>query len=435
MATTKTWTDTYVRAIAKPESRAELSVPGYAGLLLVVQPSGTKAWAWRGKLAGKSVKKTLGNYPLYALADAQEWARDISKARALGVDPFVALADAEEEKRVADAAKAKAAERTCDWCFTIYMEAEGKLRKSHKEKQRIWDRDIKPAIGDTPISDLTADELVDLIDERSDKPASAIQMYALLKRWLSWCEKEGRRRTGLENNPGHKVHKPGDLAPRDRDLNEYEVTTLFRALGNNTFAKVIKLLLYTACRRSEVIEARWSEIDLEKRVWEIPTARSKNGKAFLVALSDPAIAILKSIEVIKDCEFVFPARRNPKRAISGITKMTNIVRADVAALAVKDGREIGHWRLHDLRRTGSTMMNGMLDADEKSLIPPHVVEETLNHAKGKVAGIYNKHQYLAEKRRALTLWAEALNKLSIAAVKANEAAKAAAEAEPLADAA
>ena len=144
---------------------------------------------------------------------------------------------------------------------------------------------------------------------------------------------------------------------------------------------------------------RWSELDLDGRVWVIPADRSKNGKPHVVPLSAYAVSLFTGIPRFLNCDFVFTTtRRSP---ISGFSKALR--RLWVAT-------DASDWRLHDLRRTAAS---GMARAG----VAPHVVEKVLNHVSGTISGVaavYNRYAYDPEKRQALEDWGAFLAKLEIA---------------------
>ena len=150
-----------------------------------------------------------------------------------------------------------------------------------------------------------------------------------------------------------------------------------------------QLLLATGCRRNEISDMKWSEVDLKARVFTLPAFRSKNGLAHRIYLNDPALAILKAIPRIDGCAHVFST--DGENASSGFSKSK--------AKLDKDTKLKGY-TLHDLRRT---MASGLAALGFSQT----VAEKVLNHASGTlsgVAGIYNRYSYETEMRRAWEAW-------------------------------
>ena len=173
---------------------------------------------------------------------------------------------------------------------------------------------------------------------------------------------------------------------------------------------IIKLLLLTAQRRSEVAEMRWSELDLEQASWTIPAERTKNKRTHQVPLTSIAVKLLQSLPrltyqnqngKILESPFVFTTTGNTP--VSGLSKAK--VKLDRAVLDARleddeNADDLPHWTFHDLRRTATTGM-------ARLGIHPHVADAVLNHKEGTIRGVaavYNRHAYLEERRRALEGW-------------------------------
>jgi integrase len=164
----------------------------------------------------------------------------------------------------------------------------------------------------------------------------------------------------------------------------------------------IQLILLTAVRRSELAAARWSELDLETKapVWEIPAERTKNGVAFAVPLTPPAVEQFKRLKrMAVRSPWVFPDEdgdgpMDPKLLTRSIARhLDSFAEHKVAAFT-----------LHDLRRTVRTGL-------AKLGIRPDIAERCLNHAQTGIIATYDTHQYLDEKRQALTKWVAHLQAL------------------------
>ena len=141
---------------------------------------------------------------------------------------------------------------------------------------------------------------------------------------------------------------------------------------------------------------RWSEIDLGERVIKLPSERVKNWRAHAVWLSDQALAIIKSMPTSGTRDLVFGRGAD---GYSGWTASKAKLDARIAEARAKAGRDdIDPWCIHDLRRSFSTRAN------ELGLGEPHQIEAVLNHIVGGTAGVYNKSQLEAGKRKVLEAW-------------------------------
>jgi integrase len=182
---------------------------------------------------------------------------------------------------------------------------------------------------------------------------------------------------------------PAKEVSRDRVLLDDELARVIiaaRKIGG-PYGGIVELLALTAQRREEVARASPDELDIERRIWTLPKARTKNGKPHIVHLSNQAIVVLNRANKIGP--FVF--------SLDGAKPFQEFSRAkrELDELSgVKD------WRLHDLRRT---CVSGMARLG----IPPHVADKILNHQAGTITGVaavYQRHNFLAERKDALEQW-------------------------------
>ena len=182
-------------------------------------------------------------------------------------------------------------------------------------------------------------------------------------------------------------------------LTDAELRAAWQATaGPGPFSAIVRMLILTGQRREEVAAMTWSEIADDLSTWIIPGSRAKNGAAHVVPLSAQVQSMLKAAprrerkddERADEPELVFPGLRGP---FNGFGK----------AKAALDGDSgVKEWRLHDLRRTMATGL-------QKLGVRLEVTEAVLNHVSGSragIVGVYQRHDYAAEKRAALTAWGE-----------------------------
>jgi integrase len=168
------------------------------------------------------------------------------------------------------------------------------------------------------------------------------------------------------------------------------------------YSALLRLLLLTGCRLSEIAEMRWDELSDNHATLHLTSDRTKNKKPYSVHLPPLARAALAAVPRVVGCVYVFSLNGSNPVWIAGKIKR----RLDAAMLTVAreergDSAAITPWRLHDLRRSCATGMAGIG-------IAPHIVEACLNHLSGtkaSVAGVYNVEQYEPEKRAAWERWA------------------------------
>lgn len=414
-------TNRFIDSIKPGTTPQEFADTGCPNLSLIVQPSGKMTWVWRGRIKGKVHKLTLGMYPVHSLDAARKWANDWTEKRDQGYDPV-------EEKAKEDAERLHREElskKTCDWCFDRYMEHEGGNRKSAHEKRRLYDKDISPSIGAKSIFDITHDDLAKIVRAKNKyAPTTANHLVSLIKRWFKWSTTLGRDLTGLTIDPSLYLVKLSAVGKRKRVLSDYEIGVFFRACGENPtlFREVLIFILYTGLRRAEAFQLVWSELtELDvKGQMLIDGDRVKNGKDHLLTLPVEMITLLQERRRFTGNHvYVWPSNRTKPDAngdlvtvpISGWSKEMAALNYDCLVIARKEGKTIEPFTIHDLRRTLSTGLNALHDENDQPLVPANIVERVINHTLGGVAGVYNRYEYLAEKKAALRVWAEHLTEI------------------------
>ena len=210
---------------------------------------------------------------------------------------------------------------------------------------------------------------------------------------LHWTIERGL----IELSPADRVRPPSPKVERERVLTDPELRAVWQGSDRLgwPFGPLVQLMMLTAQREGEVAAMRWADLDLEVGIWTLTSAQTKARRQHLVPLSSAAVGILQAQPRMSD--FVFPGRRTDgARPVCGFSKAK--VRLDRIC-------GVTGWVFHDLRRTASTVMAQLK-------VPPHVVEKITNHSSAGVAGpmgkIYQRYDYLEERRAALDLWAETL---------------------------
>jgi integrase len=440
----KLTTPTIARYRPHPSKRREISDTGHKGLRLVLQPGLPLRRSWIVRLrrpSGKSAKITLGSFndaaiepkddpvlggPL-TLLQARELCNQIDRQRARGLDPVTE--HKAEQKRRHDSAVNRAANTFGAALPEFFIKHRA---KKWSERPRRWREDaavlglyyplgsdpaiVKPEIiaggladiwADKPIADIDRHVVDAVIEEASEQSGSrARKMYSALSVFFGALPLKLRPAI----NPVLGVDKPTVPAPRDRALDKAEIVTFWKACDQigGPFGALWKMLLLTGCREREVSDMVRTELG-DNGIWEVPSCRTKNHLPLLVPLPQQALAIIQQrIDAIKESELVFTT--SGSTPISGFSKAKKALDAEMAKIA---GHPI-EFRIHDLRRTVSTIMNESPD-DGGLGIAPHIVEACLNHvsggAKAGVAGTYNKARYLSEKRVALARWANHIEAL------------------------
>jgi integrase len=261
------------------------------------------------------------------------------------------------------------------------------------------------ALGKRPLDEITGDEIKRLVRGiAKDAPSQANHTLAYLKAMLGWAIDEGL----IGKNPAASVKMPAQKVERERALSDEEIPVFWLACDaiGWPFGPLARLLLLTAQRRDELAYAAWSEFDLNKQTWTLPSERTKNGRSNIVHLSPLAIEIIEKLPRIASKKgWVFTTGLGGgDMPVSGFGRGRQRI---AAAMAAASAEEVAPFTLHDLRRSAATGMAALG-------IAPHVVDKILNHSSGKIAGvakIYNRFEYLPERKAALEAWARHVESL------------------------
>ena len=396
-------TDRFVQgAKAGTVAQTDYFDEGTPGLALRVS-SGRKAWTFifTSPKDSRRARLSLGVYPGLSLAGARTKAleakgyleeipqrdpRDVWLAETAGAMTVRALVDSYLDKHVRP------------------------NRRSADETERRFAKNITPIIGDLRIADLHRRDVNRVTDPilAREAPVEAARTFEDLRAMLRWAVRRG----DLDHNPMDGMAKPSKSKARERVLSEEEIRTLWNGLPESlarskSCQRILKLCLILLQRVGEVSGMALAELDLPKAQWTIPAARSKNGYAHSVHLSDMAIAIIaEAIKAAgKGAKYVFP---NPEGdgPLPAAAVARTVARAHETSEECPLGRfGIDHWTAHDLRRTGVSNMAALG-------IPPLVLGHVINHRSvtkaGVTLGVYQQYDHAKEKSDALDLWAERL---------------------------
>jgi integrase len=216
----------------------------------------------------------------------------------------------------------------------------------------------------------------------SNGPIAANNVRRDLSAFFAWCCREGL----IDANPAaHTNRFPSK--PREHVLSNDEIRAIWKATGAaaDPYSAIVRLLMLLGSRRQELGLLRWDELDLDAGLITLPPARTKNARPHVIPLSPTALSILQTQPRVEG-EYVFGPR--------GFTGWAR----GKARLDARSG--VTGWRLHDLRRVISTRLH------EDLMQPPHLIEAILGHHQPGVGAVYNRSQYIGERRRVLDMWAE-----------------------------
>jgi integrase len=353
----------------KPSPQRQEVSDGGSGLYLVIQPSGAKSWAVRYRHEGRPTKLTLGGWPALSLAEARKSAADALHDLARGIDPSGSR----------KAAKQLAAERAGNTvafvCDEFLRRERARLRPNTIDHyQQTLHRLVYPAIGDHPVDSLKRSEIVRFLDRVEDGSGTRMAdvTLALLRRIFNWhAARSDEFRSPIVK--GMARQNEADLR-RSRILDDDELRRLWAATSDGqAFSNLVRLLLLTTARRSEVAGMRWEEVT--DGIWTLPAARSKTKAEIVRPLSEAAKGVLARQP--READWVFPGASGYFRSYSAAKRI----------LATACG--VTNWRLHDLRRTSRSLLS-------RAGISESVAERCLGHAPPTVVQTYNRYEYRGE---------------------------------------
>jgi integrase len=400
---TKKLTDLFVERVLVPVGgRVEYFDAGFPGLALRVTENGRKSWSLFYRFNGRLRRFTIGRYPAIKPTQARREAITALERVRQGIDPA-------EEKRARRDKPLPEAE-TFESLAQDYLERHVKKNSAtvtYQEARRDLEYNVLPKWRNRPIASISRRDAIDLIDGLVERGVEiqANRTLARLRALFNWAIEKDR----ISASPVGHMKPPTKERARDRALSDDEIRWFWQACGEIgwPFGAVFKLLLLTAQRRDEVAGMRWTEINVEKRTWTLPRHRVKSDRGHEVPLSDAAIEVLRSLPRItsggNERDLVFTVTGTT--AVSGFgnaKRRFDLIMAEARrhSLELPERTEIPDWRLHDLRRTAATGM-------ARLNIAPHVVDKVLNHSGGTIRGvaaIYNRFEYLEERRAALEAW-------------------------------
>ncbi|MBI3102089.1 MAG: tyrosine-type recombinase/integrase [Burkholderiales bacterium] len=387
-------TDTALRNL-KPKSRI-YKASDRDGMYVAVSPTGAITFRYDYRLNGRRETLTIGRYgPAgISLAMAREMLLDAKRAVAQGVSPAL------EKQR---AKRRLTAVKTFGEMLERWL-ADARMADSTRAMRRsIIDRDILPVFRNRRLTEIAPDDLRALCTKVKSRgaPATAIHIRDIVKQVYAFAVLHGEKLT----NPADDV-KAASIAtfvPKDRSLSPAEIRLAFHQLDSiatyPTIRLALRLVLLTLVRKSELIEATWSEVDFEKATLTIPKQRMKGRNPHVVYLSRQALDIFVALHTCAaGSKFVLPSRYDPNRCMSHAT--LNRVTQLIAARGKAAGLPLEPFTVHDLRRTGSTLLNEVgFNRDW--------IEKCLAHEEGRSSrSVYNKAEYAEQRRHMLQEWAD-----------------------------
>lgn len=386
-------TDTALRHL-KPKSKI-YKASDRDGLYVTVSPSGTVTFRYDYRLHGRRETLTIGRYGPggISLAMARELLLEARKSVQARISP--ALEKQREKRRVV-------AIQTFGMAMEAWLTNARLAESTRAARKHIIDRDILPVFQNRLLTEIHAEDLRALCNKVKERgaPATAVQIRDIVKQVYVYAIAHGEK----VENPADSVRASSiaTFVPKDRALSPLEIRLMVQQLESvatyPTIRMALRLILLTLVRKSELIHATWDEVDFERATWTIPKQRMKGRNPHVVYLSRQALDIFVQLHACAaGSQFVFPSRYDPERCMSNAT-LNRVTRLVVEA-AKSRGLPLDPFTVHDLRRTGSTLLNEIgFNRDW--------IEKCLAHEDGRSSrSVYNKAEYAEQRRHMLQEWA------------------------------
>lgn len=386
-------TDTKIKSL-KPKDKV-YKVADRDGLYVSVSVAGTVTFRYDYRINGRRETLTIGKYGSDGinLAEARERLMIARKQVSEGISPAT-------EKRV-ERNKIRNADRFC--VFAEKYLADVQLADSTKAlRVATYERDIKDTFGNRLMTEITADEIrshCEKIKERG-APSTAIFVRDLIANVYRYAIQRGHKFA----NPADEIANSSiaTFKKRERVLTPREIKLFFNTLEEtqSDFAlkKAVKFILLTMVRKGELVNATWDEVDFKNKVWTIPAERMKAKRAHNVYLSEQALDLIIAFQIYSEgSPYLLPGRINRRQPIANSS--LNRVIANCIKFINKDEQRIDEFTVHDLRRTGSTLLHEMgFNSDW--------IEKSLAHEQQGVRAVYNKAEYAEQRKEMMQRWAD-----------------------------
>lgn len=340
------------------------------GFGIRVTAAGTRSFVLRYSFAGRDRLFVIGQYPTWQVVPAIEEAIKLRRQIDRGEDPLAER----EQRREEQAGPKHTVESVCEEFFR----REGPKLRTAAERQQVFKRLVYPVLGPRDIYSVKRSELVSLFDDIADENGEVMsdRTLAYLSRVFNWFVlRSDDFRSPIARGMARTSQ---DERARDRVLKDDELRAVWRATEacESPFGALVRFILLTGARRAEAANMPWSEI--HDGLWTLSPERNK----VMESLPRPLIPQVLALLPPKRTQWVFSS--DGVRPISGFTKFK-------AELQQASGT--ADWTIHDLRRTWRTLAS-------RAGVAPDIAERCLGHVIGGVRGVYDRYEYIKEKREA-----------------------------------
>lgn len=390
-------TDPIIKA-AKPKEKPYKLSDGQ-GLTLLIQPNGSKWWRYRYRINGKEKMLSIGTYPDVTLKKAREMRVTADDLLKQGTDPSQ---HRQEQKQIAAIAAENSFESVARQWWNHWKHARTERHADYVIRR--LEADIFPVIGNKPIHSITAPTLLMAIKKIESRGALDIA-----KRALSTCGQVFRYAVGhglAERNPAADI-KPSDVLKPTRKANyarldQKDLPELLQKIeeydGQPLTRIALQLMALTFVRTSELIGARWEEIDITAKQWRIPAERMKMRSPHIVPLSSQSLTLIKELHALAlDDALLFPSERRDGKTMSNNTILYALYRLGY------------HSRMtgHGFRGIASTILH------ERGYNHEYIELQLAHSPRDAVSAAYNHALYLDQRARMMQEWADYLDEIRL----------------------
>ena len=386
---------------AKPSDKP-YKLADTGNLCLLVSPSGAKLWRWRYRYEGKEKMMALGEYPLISLKDVRELHFSARKVLAGGIDPMAERKAEGEAKQKEVEARQRQSQTSFENVARDWW-AWWSIGKSPRHAETVMNRleaDIFPPLGHQGIDVIEPGQIRNILITIEERGASDVAKRA--HQTIGQIFRFAITRDLAKRNPAADF-RPRDILAATQSENfarvdEKDLPELLVKMddykGDALTRFGLKLLAYCFPRTSELIEAPWTEFDLDRARWEIPAERMKMKTPHIIPLSHQALEVLRALKLLTGRgKLVFPGANDKNTPMSNNTLLYALYRLGY------QGRMTGH----GFRGLASTILN------ENDFNEEHVDLQLAHMKRNKVSAAYNHAKYLKQRIEMMQWWADYLD--------------------------
>ncbi|MET0106310.1 MAG: integrase arm-type DNA-binding domain-containing protein [Sedimenticola sp.] len=378
-----------IESLTKPGKHADGN-----NLYLDIKERGTKSWIFRYQLHGKRHEMGLGAYPLITLKQARETASDYRKLLSKGTDP---KGHRDSQAHISRSGNIW----TFDRCSAAYIEDHRTAWKNAKHTSQ-WTNTLKtyasPTIGKLPVNQVDIELVIKILKPIwTTKPETASRVRQRIEKVLAWAivhrHREGPNPATWRGNLDNALPKPSKLkqVKHHSALPYSQISGFMTGLRkkNSQSAKALQLTILSGCRTSEVLNAKWDEFDLSRKIWTIPADRMKSRREHRVPLSGQVTELLKNMDKESGSNWLFPGRKG--EPISNMA-MLNLLKKQMGCTDLT---------VHGFRSTFRDW------AAEVSHHPREIAEAALAHVlTNQTEAAYQRGDLLEKRRTMMQEWAD-----------------------------